>query len=91
MPNTRFFTETYTNGESVTVNESDGFSQLTLTVLSGTCTIQGNYRWQATNPGPISLSSGRTITLSSRGPGSPLDGITITVSNPGSVGLLLQP
>lgn len=91
MASSRFHTKTYNDGESIVITENMGFSQLTVTVLSGTCTVVGDYPNGPTASGDILLTAGRTITLSSRGPGSPLAGITVETSNPGSVGIVLQP
>lgn len=87
----RFYTNTYSDGNALTIVEDNGMSQVTLSVISGTCTIQGNYKLGQQLSGPITLPEGANITLSSRGPGTPLDGIIITPSNPGSVGIVLQP
>lgn len=91
MGNSKFFTKTYVTGEVLNITEDLGLSNVSINVLSGSCTVQGDYPLGAIPSSAITLSEGRNLTLSSRGPGSPLAGITITPLDPGNVAVVAQP
>lgn len=66
--------------DTLNINLSDGVPVLkvSLIVVSGTCTVNGNYAYQGVDSEAISLSSGSTDTLIATSASAPLDGITIT-------------
>lgn len=76
---TRFYTTPIT--EAITISAADGVIQTTLTVVSGTCEILGNFLFQGNQSQAITLAAGTSLTLSGSSPGGPIDGLTITPSD----------
>jgi hypothetical protein len=72
---TRFYTKAITS--AITINEADNVEQVSIYVVSGTCSVAGNFFFENDAPGPISLSAGQSLTLSGKA-GAPIDGITLT-------------
>ncbi len=91
MANSKFFTKALAAGESFAIVENDGIAQASIIILSGTCQVQGNYRLGTEDSTPFTLTAGMPVTLSSRGPNAPIDGVTITAGNPGTVAIVCQP
>lgn len=89
MSNARTIVFTNTYSGPFTISADDNALKISLIVLTGTCTIQGNAKFQGGASGTVSLSAGQTWELSALGPNAPLDGLTITPTGGGTVGVMI--
>lgn len=65
--------------DTIIVQAADNAMQVTLTVLSGTCTITGSRPFKNLPSDPGVLAAGATLTLTAIS-GAPLDGWTLTAA-----------
>lgn len=73
----RLFTYELSSG-SISFSSSDGVTQLSIQANpTSSCTILGNFQFQALPSNAITLSNGESLTLTAP-TNSPLDGVTIT-------------
>lgn len=59
------------------ISSTSSVSQLSIQVVSGTCTVQGNFQLNELLSGPITLSAGQGLVITGA-IGNPIDGVTIT-------------
>lgn len=86
---TKFYTGTFTDGTGFTLSEADLAIQVSLVVLSGTCSITGNFFLHGNASSAITLVAGMSLTFSGYGL-NPISGVTVTPSTPGSVGAIVN-
>lgn len=82
MPATEFYTANISG--PITIHEGDSASEVSIVVTSGTVTVTGSRKFQNVASGSISLSSGQSLTLSSKNGTYPIGGVTIDATGGGA-------
>ena len=71
------------------ISASDNAKFISILVVSGTCTVQGDAKFKGSDSSAMTFSEGQSFTLGSENQGAPLDGITITPGGGGTTNVMV--
>lgn len=63
---------------ALTLEFDDLIQEISLSVISGTCTVQGPARFRNAASDALTLSAGAVLTIPAKGPNAPIVGLIIT-------------